>query len=330
MSRPRPVAVLAFEGAQTLDFAGPLEALAIAERLRPGSYARTLVTPNGAAFATGSGLRITPDGGLAAVGELDTLMVAGGSGVHAVAADAAVVAAIGVVAGRARRVAAVCTGAFLLARAGLLDGRRAATHWASADRLAADYPAIAVDPEPIFVRDTRSGTGGDVWTSAGVTAGIDLALALIEDDLGPDVALAVARWLVVFAKRPGGQAQFSGPLTAQVAQRRPLREAQDHVRANPAADLSIDSLARHAAMSSRNFARAFTREVGTTPGAYVETVRLEHAKELLETSATPVDQVALTCGFGTPETLRRAFARRLGVSPSHYRARFNAHTEEAA
>lgn len=330
MTTPHTVAVLAFPGAQTLDFAGPIEALAIAERLRPGSYVRTLVSLDGAPFATGSGLRITPDGALADVGELDTLIVAGGSGVHTVAGDADAIARIRDVAARARRVASVCTGAFVLAEAGLLDGRRAATHWASADRLAQAYPQIRVDHEPIFVCDTRSGTAGDVWTSAGVTSGIDLTLALIEDDLGADVALAVARWLVVFAKRPGGQAQFSGPLATQTAQRRPLRDAQEHVQAHPAADLSVDALATRASMSTRNFARAFAREVGSTPGTYVETVRLERAKLLLETSATGVDEIARVCGFGTPETLRRAFSRRLGVSPGQYRDRFNAHAMEAA
>lgn len=324
MNDPRAITVFAFPGAQTLDFAGPLEALAIAERLRPGSYARSLVSPDGAPFATGSGLMVAPEGALREPGYLDTLIVAGGSGVHAVADDPGAMRDVTEAADRARRIASVCTGAFVLARAGLLDGRRATTHWASADRLAAAYPAVDVDPEPIFVRD------GDVWTSAGVTSGIDLTLALIEDDLGADVALAVARWLVVFAKRPGGQAQFSGPLAAQTAQRRPLREAQEYAEANPAADLSVEAMAKRAAMSSRNFARAFHSEVGTTPGAYVETVRVERAKQWLETSSDPVDRIAALCGFGTPETLRRAFARRLGVSPSQYRDRFNAHAEEAA
>lgn len=185
MPTPRAIAVLAFAGAQSLDFAGPLETLAVAERLRPGSYARSLVTPDGGPFATGSGLRVTPDGALGDLGGLDTLIVAGGSGVHAVAADAPTMADV-TAAAAARRVASVCTGAFVLARAGLLDGRRAATHWASADQLARDYPGVEVDPDPIFVRDTRSGTGGDVWSSAGVTAGIDLTLALVEDDLGAD------------------------------------------------------------------------------------------------------------------------------------------------
>jgi transcriptional regulator GlxA family with amidase domain len=183
---------------------------------------------------------------------------------------------------------------------------------------------VAVDPDPIFVRD------GDTWTSAGVTAGMDLTLALVEDDLGPDVAVAVARWLVLFAKRPGGQAQFSTPLSAQAAERRPLRAVQDHVRAHPEGDLSVERLAGRAHMSTRNFARAFRQEVGATPGAFVEAVRLERAKQMLEATETSVDQVARACGFGTPETLRRVFARRLGVTPSDYRDRFRLAAAEAA
>lgn len=325
MTAARHVLVVAFPGAQALDFTGPLEVLNVAERLRPGSYRREFATPDGQPFASNSGLRVTPDRSLGAVrGPLDTLIVAGGSGVHEAAGAPGTVRRVRDLADRARRTASVCTGAFLLAEAGLLNGRRATTHWASAERLAERYPGVDVDPEPIFIRD------GDVWTSAGVTSGMDLTLALVEDDLGPDVALATARWLVLFAKRPGGQAQFSAPLSAQTAERRPLREVQEHVRSFPAADLCVEALARRAHMSTRNFARAFSREVGVTPGAFVESVRLENAKELLETTRSPVDQVAASCGFGTPETLRRAFARRLGVSPAQYRDRFNAHAQEAA
>jgi transcriptional regulator GlxA family with amidase domain len=254
---------------------------------------------------------------------VDTLLVAGGSGVHPAAATPSTVAAVKRLSGRARRTASVCTGAFLLAQAGLLDGRRATTHWASAQRLAERHPEVTVDPDPIFVRD------GDTWTSAGVTAGMDLTLALVEDDLGPDVAVAVARWLVLFAKRPGGQAQFSTPLSAQAAERRPLRAVQDHVRAHPEGDLSVERLAGRAHMSTRNFARAFRQEVGATPGAFVEAVRLERAKQMLEATETSVDQVARDCGFGTPETLRRVFARRLGVTPSDYRDRFRLAAEAA-
>lgn len=319
MPVPHTVAVVAVPGAQTLDFAGPIEVFAAAERLRPGSYRIVLASPGAATITTTSGLSVAPDQALEELdGRLDTLLVAGGRGARAAVDDERTVTAVAAAAGRARRVASVCTGAFLLAAAGLLDGRRAATHWGSSDALARAYPAIDVDPEPIFVRD------GHVWTSAGVTAGMDLALALVEEDLGADVALTVARWLVLFAKRPGGQAQFSTALAAQSAERPPLRDVQEHARAHPEADLSVEALAARAHMSTRNFARAFRREAGVTPAAFVESVRVEHAKGLLEGSATPVERVATLSGFGTPETMRRSFARRLGVSPAQYRDRFNA------
>jgi len=324
MTTPRRIVVVAFPGAQTLDFAGPLEVLAAAERLRPGSYTRELVSPDGQPFATSSDLKVAPDGALTGVrGPVDTILVAGGSGVHSAAREPDTVARVRRLAGRARRVASVCTGAFLLAEAGLLDGHRATTHWGSAGRLAERYPAVRVDPEPIFVHDDG------VWTSAGVTAGMDLTLALVEDDLGADVALAVARWLVLFAKRPGGQAQFSTPLTLQAAERRPLRDAQEHIHAHPAADLTVPALAERAHMSARNFARAFRQEVGQTPAAFVESARIEHAKQLLEATSLPVEQVAARSGFGTPDTFRRAFARRLGVSPARYRDHFNARPRAA-
>lgn len=224
-----------------------------------------------------------------------------------------------------RRVASVCSGAFLLAKAGLLDGRRVTTHWASCDALQRRYPAITVDPDPIFVRD------GNVWTSAGVTAGIDLALALVEDDLGPETALEVARWLVLFVQRPGGQAQFSAQLGGQLAERDALRDLQRWIADNLAGDLTVPALAERVGMSPRNFARVFQREVGATPAAYVEGVRLERARLALESTPATVEEIARHCGFGTVETLRRTFARRLGVSPSEYRARFRSRQlEEAA
>jgi transcriptional regulator GlxA family with amidase domain len=314
----RQIVVLGFEDAQSLDITGPLEAFATAERLSPGRYELTVVSPDGEPFATNSGLRIAPAGALGDVERtIDTLVIAGGSGVSAVRRDAALVASVAAAAARSRRVASVCTGAFLLAETGLLDGRRAATHWSATERLAERYPAIDVDADSIFVRD------GDVWTSAGVTAGIDLALALVEDDHGHAAALEIARWLVVFAKRPGGQAQFSAPLAAQLAERPPIRAAQELVRAQPDGDLTVEALAAHAHMSVRGFARAFRREVGVTPAAYVETVRVERAAELLQTTAAGSEQLAAACGFGTPETFRRAFRRRLGVTPGEYRARFH-------
>jgi transcriptional regulator GlxA family with amidase domain len=206
----------------------------------------------------------------------------------------------------------------VLAKAGLLDGRRATTHWRYCDDLQRRHPAVAVERDPIFVVD------GPVRTSAGVTAGMDLALAFVEEDLGPRVALEVARWLVLFVKRPGGQAQFSAQLAAQSAERAPLRELQAWIADHLADDLSVPALAARACMSERNFARAFKAETGMTPAVYVEALRVERARLALESGFEPVDAVARRCGFGTVETLRRAFARRLGVSPGAYRDRFAA------
>ena len=311
--------LVAFPDAQSLDFVGPLEVFGIAERLAPGRYTTEIVAPGGRPFTTNSGLSVTPDRSTAACrGAIDTLVVAGGRGVREAVRDGGLVRWLGGAAQRSRRVTSVCTGAFLLAEAGLLDGRRVATHWASAGRLADLHPGIDVDPESIFVRD------GDVWTSAGVTAGMDLALALVEDDLGPEAALEVARWLVLYVKRPGGQSQFSAALASQTAEREPLREVQEWVRANPAGECSVEALAERACMSPRNFSRAFAREVGMTPAAWVEASRVDLAKGLLETTFAPTEAVAAECGFGTVETLRRAFARRVGVSPGQYRERFRA------
>jgi transcriptional regulator GlxA family with amidase domain len=242
--------------------------------------------------------------------------VAGGRGIREAAHDPDVVAWVRRASGRARRTTSVCTGAFALAAAGLLDGRRATTHWASCDALQREYPAVMVDPEPIYVRD------GDIATSAGVTAGMDLALALVDEDHGSAVALEVARWLVLFLRRPGGQAQFSAGLAAQVAVREPLRELQGWMADHLDADLSVGALAARAHMSPRTLARAFKREVGLTPASYVEALRVERARGALESTDLPVEAVARQCGFGTVETLRRAFGRRVGVAPAAYRDRF--------
>jgi transcriptional regulator GlxA family with amidase domain len=217
---------------------------------------------------------------------------------------------------RGAHVFAHCTAAFVLGEAGLLDGRRATTHWEYCDDLQRRHPAVAVERDPIFVVD------GPVRTSAGVTAGMDLALALVEEDLGPRVALEVARWLVLFVKRPGGQAQFSAQLAAQSAQREPLRELQAWMADHLADDLSVPALAVRARMSERNFARAFKAETGMTPAVYVEALRVERARMLLEDGAESLEAVARATGFASPEVLRRAFHRRVGVSPAAYRERF--------
>jgi transcriptional regulator GlxA family with amidase domain len=317
--RMHRVVILAFEGVQSLDVTGPAEAFSIATRYFGASYAIELVTPDGRPARSLSGLSLNADAAVAGVrGPIDTLVVAGGAGAHAAARDARLVGWIGDAARRSRRVASVCTGAFLLAEAGLLDGRRATTHWDSCALLAERYPAVTVEPDPIFVRD------GNVSTSAGVTAGMDLALALIEEDHGAEVALRTAQSLVLFVRRPGGQSQFSAQLQAAPARREPLREVQAHIAEHPAADLSVPVLAARAYMSERNFARAFRAETGMTPAAYVEITRVERARRELETTDLPVEAVAARCGFGTVETMRRAFARRVGVNPAAYRRRFAA------
>src|SRR4051812_39759490 len=314
----RRIAILAFDGVQTLDVTGPYEVFSSANSLKGGrEYSVEIVAPDARPLRTGSGLAIVPDRATSGVrGPIDTLLVAGGGGVLRAIEDERLVGWVKRAAARSRRVASVCSGAYMLAEAGLLEGRRAATHWASAADLARRHPGVEVDSESIYVRE------GNVWTSAGVTAGMDLALALVEEDLGRKTALETARWLVVFVKRPGGQSQFSSHLRAQLADRRPIRELQEWMAANLAGDLSVPALAARAAMSERNFARAFSREVGMTPAAYVEALRVDHARLRLESSGQKLEAVAHDCGFGTVETMRRAFHRRLGVGPAGYRDRF--------
>jgi transcriptional regulator GlxA family with amidase domain len=313
----RRVLIVAFPGVQSLDVTGPLEVFATAAHLADGAYHVEVVASEAGPLRTESGLRILPERALSACrGPIDTLVVAGGLGTVDARRDERLIAWLREAATRSRRVTSVCTGAFLLARAGLLDGRRATTHWLACAELARRHPEIQVEPDLIYVRD------GNVITSAGVTAGIDLALALVEEDLGAEIALEVARLPVLFLKRPGGQAQFSAGLAAQAAEREPLRELQGWIADHLDADLSVPALADRALMSPRNFARAFRREVGMTPAAYVESLRVERARLVLEDGDHPVEEVARRCGFGTVETMRRAFRRRVSVSPSEYRTRF--------
>ncbi|OKJ09081.1 GlxA family transcriptional regulator [Kitasatospora sp. CB01950] len=303
------VLIVLFDGVQSLDVTGPLEVLAASARYR----IRT-ASPGGLPVRTGSGLGLLPDEDLADAGPPHTLIVPGGPGTRQ--PDPELVARIGELAKGAERVTSVCTGAFLLAEAGLLAGRRATTHWSMCEALAHRYPDVTVDPDPIHVRDGR------VITSAGVTAGIDLALALVEEDHGRELALGIARHLVMFLRRPGGQAQFSTQLSAQLAVRRPLRDVQRWITEHPDADLSVEALARRASLSPRQFTRAFAAETGTTPGRYVDGVRLEAARRRLEDGDEGIEQVARRSGYGTPEAMRRAFARTLAVSPIDYRRRF--------
>lgn len=314
------IVLVAFPGLQSLDLTGPLEVFARAnDELGTEHYATTVAAARAGTLRTNSGLGVVADLALAEVrGPVDTLVVAGGSGTRAALRDQELLSQVRRLAGGARRITSVCSGAFLLAAVGLLDGRRATTHWQWCGLLAETFPAVAVDPDPIFVRD------GNVWTSAGVTAGMDLALALVEDDLGRDLALAVARDLVLFLRRPANQAQLSAHLGAQLAERHGIRDAQRHVAEHPGADCSVAALARIASMSERHFARCFTTEVGLTPARYVERVRVETARRLLEDTADGVEAIARTSGFGTAETMRRAFLRALRTSPTEYRRRFRA------
>jgi len=327
---PRLVAILAYAGVQSLDVTGPLEVFAGAQRLIEASdrddrgYDIRIVSADGTPLSTSSGLTIVPHERLCDVtARIDTLIVAGGYGHAEAARDEALLDWIAGVAGSARRTASVCTGAFLLAGAGLLDGRRATTHWAAAEEMRRAYPDVLVDSEPIFLRDGR------IWTSAGVTAGMDLALALVEEDLDREAALAIARHLVLFLRRPGNQSQFSATLVTQEPARAPLRELKRTLLEDVAADHSVEAMAARVHMSPRHFARVFRAETGVTPARYVERVRLEAARRRLEDTAEPLEATAAGCGFASAETMRRAFLRALHVGPAEYRRRFHAPTTTA-
>ncbi len=314
----RTVLVVLFDDVQSLDVSGPMEVFTGAGKVtgNPDAYRLLTASLDGGPVRTSSGLTLVPDIALSDAPRPDILLVPGGAGTRRPVSE--LIDWLRVNGPEAERLVSVCTGALLLAEAGLLDGHRATTHWAYCDHFARAHPAVEVDPDPIYVRDGR------VSTSAGVTAGIDLALALVEEDHGRDVALTIARHLVVFLRRPGNQAQFSAQLAAQTAHREPLREIQRWVAEHPGGDLSVEALAERARLSPRHFARAFRAETGMTPGRYVERVRLEHARRLLEDTAHGVEEVSRTAGYGTPEAMRRAFVKALGTAPAEYRRRFHA------
>lgn len=318
-SQPRHIVIVAFPGLQSLDAVGPLEVFSSATRVAeglgvPGGYRVSIVSSTGGPVRTESGLEIGTD--TLPAGPFDTLLLPGGDGVQRARRDTPLVKWIADTAPTCRRLATVCTGTFLAAEAGLLGGRTVTTHWARAARLQSEFPDLTVDPDPIYVHD------GHVWTSAGVTAGIDLALAMVDDDLGTEVAQTVARWLVMFLHRPGGQTQFAAPVWLPRAERSTVRAVQALIEAAPGGDHRLPALAAAAAMSVRHFSRVFTTEVGESPGRYVERIRIEAARRELETTDATLDVVAERCGFGTAETLRRSFRRRLGVAPDSYRRRF--------
>ena len=317
--------MLAYPDIQILDVMGPLEVFSRTSRWlrdngkRPDdAYSVEILGLKRGAFRASSGLRVFADRRFDEVESgIDTLFIAGGKGTERYRSHPAILRWLRRQAGKVRRLASVCTGAFFLAEAGLLGGRRATTHWASCDRMARQFPDVRVEPDTIFVKE------GSIYTSAGVTSGMDLALAMVEEDFGREVALATARELVVFLRRPGGQAQFSAQLAVQFAEREPFRELQAYILDHPEKDLSVETLARRAAMSPRNFARVFSREVGTTPARFVLSARVETARRLLEESSEGLETICSMTGLGTTESLRRAFLRTVGVAPSQYRERFN-------
>ena len=303
--------ILAFDGVTMIDVAGPSDVFGYANRLG-ADYELRVVSPDGLLVRTASGTTL---GVSAAVDSPQgTVLVPGAYGMVDFPFTDPLVDAVRQLVSCADRITAVCTGSFLLAEIGLLDGRKATTHWRQVDLFAQRYPKVAVQPDALYVRD------GNVVTSAGVSSGIDLALALVEDDHGPELAAEIARAMVVFMQRPGGQSQFSAPSRANVGRDSPLRTLLDAVAADPAEHWTVPTMAAQAAVSPRQLSRLFHDEIGTTPARYVELVRLEAAQDLLSRGHT-VASAAARSGFGSDETLRRVFVQRLGVTPGTYRAR---------
>lgn len=318
----RDIVIVGHQGVLGLEVLGVLDVFEfldawLVDQGQPHEYRLHMTTPDGGPVALWGGSSISASSRLGDYpGPIDTLLVLGGPKAREASQDQALVAQVKEAAERAERVVSLCTGAFILAAAGLLDGRRATTHWEYGRALASLYPAVVVDTSPIFSRD------GNTWTSAGVMATFDLLLALVEEDVGADAARYLARTLVLFLRRTGNQEQFSTQLATQFADRHPVRELQQFIADRPDADLSLAALAQRVHMSPRHFRRVFTAEVGVPPGRYVEQARIETARRRLEESELSVDAIASGTGFGSAETLRRVFTHRFGVSPSEYRRRF--------
>jgi transcriptional regulator GlxA family with amidase domain len=317
----RTIVLLGFEGATALDITGPYEVFALSSRLAQGDsvppYRLVLLADHAGPFRATSGLSLVADGSWRDFrGKADTLIVAGGPDMTHVVSNHMLLAWLRIMSTRTRRIGSICTGAFALAEAGLLDNHRATTHWMAVERLAKDYPTVKVDSDAIYVRD------GKLFTSAGVTAGMDLALALVEEDLGRDAALAVARMLVLYLKRPGGQSQFSTSLQAQTTEGRRLASLLSWLAEHYHEPITVEAMAQRTAMSDRTFARVFVSETGDTPAFYLEKLRLEHAVRLLESIGISLDVAARDCGFTGREQLRRAFQRHRGITPQEYQKRF--------
>lgn len=313
----RRVVFVVFEGFQAVDLVGPHSVFHYAQEA-VGGYDCRVVAPRAGLVRSSSGLPMAAEHGIDDLGPggIDTLLVIGGPGVVDARRDGELVAWVAAAAAGARRVASVCSGALLLADTGFLAGRRVTTHWAKEHQLSLEHPELTVDCDPIFIRD------GHVWTSAGVSAGMDLALALVEDDHGPELALAAAREMVLYLRRPGNQSQFSVPLWSAQPTSDPIRKAVRAIQDYPGARHTVDALAARAGLSPRHLQRRFTAEIGIGPAAYVESVRVEAARRALTEADEPVAALARRLGFGTAETLRRSFHRRLGIAPGEYRERF--------
>jgi transcriptional regulator GlxA family with amidase domain len=314
------IEIVAFPDVQLLDVAGPLQVFASANEVRLASgqppYYAIRVIARSSPVISSSGLALLAEGLSPHKRPIDTLIVAGGAGVHAASQDKRLISWLAERASAAKRVASVCTGALVLGAAGLLDGKRVVTHWAECERLARYYPKARVEIDPIFLQD------GKVWTSAGVTAGIDMSLAMVEKDIGHAAAIAVARDLVVFLKRPGGQSQFSAALALQQSDSR-LDQLHSWIVGHLAEDLSVPALAARARMGERTFLRRYSAAMGQTPARAVESMRVEAARQLLATTRLPIKQIAAKCGFGSEETMRRSVLHKVGVTPSEYRSRFS-------
>lgn len=311
----KKIGFICFDNFQSLDLTGPMEVFSQANTHKRNQYKLYVFSVDGGIVRASSGLEIQTQR-LKQVNQIDTLIVIGGHGVYSAIENRRLIQYVTKQASKARRVVSICSGAFMLAEAGLLKGKRVTTHWKVCDRFNDRYPEVELDPDAIFVRD------GKIITSAGITAGMDLCLNLIEEDMDRDTAMSIARMLVIYYRRAGGQTQFSETLKTQTFGDKKFSELCSFIQENPDCDLSVPALSEYSAMSERNFSRCFTLEVGISPGKYVEKTRLESAKYYLENTHKNLDEVSQQCGFSSSEILRRLFKRRHGVAPSEYRKRF--------